>query len=96
MKRPSAAQARRLRRFARGLAVGAAVAAAVLLLRNAPLMRAAELNAYDALTRTFADPALASKDIVIVAIDDQSLRELAPAVGRWPWPRAVHAQALDY
>jgi adenylate cyclase len=96
VKRPSAAQARRLRRFARGLAVGGAVAAAVLLLRRAPLMRSAELGTFEALTRTFADPALASKDIVIVAIDDQSLRELAPAVGRWPWPRAVHAEALDY
>ena len=78
------------------MAVGALAAAAVLLLRRTPAMRAAELWAFDALTRTYADPALASKDIVVAAIDDQSLRELAPAVGRWPWPRAVHAEALDY
>ncbi len=32
-----------------------------------------------------------SPDIVIVAIDDQSLNE----VGRWPWRRAIHAAALD-
>lgn len=31
-----------------------------------------------------------AQDIVIVAIDDASLQ----AVGRWPWKRAVHAQAL--
>ncbi|ATE65955.1 CHASE2 domain-containing protein [Rhizorhabdus dicambivorans] len=30
-------------------------------------------------------------DIVIVAIDNRSLQ----AIGRWPWPRRVHAQALD-
>lgn len=30
-------------------------------------------------------------DIVIVAIDNRSLQ----AIGRWPWPRAVHARALD-
>lgn len=31
-----------------------------------------------------------AQDIVIVAIDDASLQ----AVGRWPWKRAIHAQAL--
>lgn len=33
----------------------------------------------------------ASGDIVFVAIDDKSLRE----VGRWPWPRRRHAQLVD-
>lgn len=33
---------------------------------------------------------LAPQDIVIVAIDDESLQ----AVGPWPWRRAVHAQAV--
>lgn len=30
-------------------------------------------------------------DIVIVAIDDESLRR----IGRWPWPRAVHATLIE-
>lgn len=30
-------------------------------------------------------------DIVIIAIDNRSLQ----AIGRWPWPRAIHARALD-
>ena len=30
-------------------------------------------------------------DIVVVAIDNRSLQ----AIGRWPWPRRIHAQALD-
>lgn len=30
-------------------------------------------------------------DIVIVAIDNRSLEE----IGRWPWPRHIHAQLLD-
>ena len=33
----------------------------------------------------------APQDIVIVGIDDASLA----ALGRWPWPRAVHARLLD-
>jgi CHASE2 domain-containing sensor protein/nitrogen-specific signal transduction histidine kinase len=43
----------------------------------------------------FYDAALparpAAEDIVIVAIDDASLAE----IGRWPWPRAVHAALLE-
>jgi len=96
VNRPSIPRSPRLRRLARGLAVGAAAAAAVLLLGRTGLMRAAELKTFDERARAFADPALASKDIVIAAIDETSLNELAPAVGRWPWPRAVHAQVLDY
>ena len=33
----------------------------------------------------------ASGDIVVVEIDNDSLRK----VGRWPWPRRYHAQLLD-
>lgn len=42
----------------------------------------------DAGTRLMARPA--QPDIVIVAIDDQSIA----AIGRWPWRRALHAEAI--
>jgi CHASE2 domain-containing sensor protein/signal transduction histidine kinase len=32
-----------------------------------------------------------SDDIIIIAIDDESLKEL----GRWPWPRSTHARLLN-
>ena len=44
---------------------------------------------YDALAPRVAPPA--DERIVVVAIDQQSLAEL----GRWPWPRSVHARLLD-
>lgn len=34
-------------------------------------------------------------DIVIIDIDERSLALLAPSVGRWPWPRALHAELLQ-
>lgn len=34
-------------------------------------------------------------DIVIVDIDERSLVALADSVGRWPWPRAIHAELLQ-
>ncbi len=38
-----------------------------------------------------ASERLPPEDIVIVAIDNRSLQ----AIGRWPWPRRVHAAALE-
>ena len=43
---------------------------------------------YDSALRLWQRPA--SSEIVVVAIDDESLTRL----GRWPWPRAVHAALL--
>jgi len=42
-------------------------------------------------SRNSLHPHRASGDIVLVEIDDRSLR----AMGRWPWPRRVHAQLTD-
>lgn len=44
---------------------------------------------YDALSRIV--PRAASDDLVVVAIDNASLVE----IGRWPWPRSVHARAIE-
>lgn len=44
---------------------------------------------YDASLRLWQRPA--PDDVVIVAIDDESLASL----GRWPWPRSVHAALVD-
>ena len=59
-------------------------------------LQTVELKTYDwRLTRT-ARPETARKDIVLVEIDEFSLRNLEPYAGRWPWPRVVHAMLLDY
>jgi serine/threonine-protein kinase len=34
---------------------------------------------------------LASEQVVVLAIDDQSIAN----IGRWPWPRDVHAKMID-
>src|SRR4051812_26020969 len=43
------------------------------------------------IARNHFHPHRASGDIVLVSIDDRSLRQ----VGRWPWPRRYHAQMID-
>ncbi len=37
----------------------------------------------------------ASKQIVVIDIDDASLSNLAPIAGSWPWPRAIHAELVE-
>ena len=46
--------------------------------------------------RATAGSARPSDDIVLVTIDEESIRGLEPLVGRWPWPRLVHAEVLNY
>ena len=41
--------------------------------------------------RNALHPNPASREIVLVPIDNQSLR----AIGRWPWPRRYHAKMID-
>ncbi len=63
--------------------------------RTDPFVRI-ENTSYDWRVYLTARPAATSSPIVIVDINESTVRALAPLVGTWPWPRAVHAQAIDY
>jgi len=65
----------------------AALLAAAALLYLLGVFWRTDLAIFDAALPTGPAPA----DVVIVAIDDPSIAQL----GRWPWPRAVHAALLD-
>ena len=55
-----------------------------------------ELQTYDLRVAATARPSAPAANIVLVAIDDDSIRRMEPLVGRWPWPRLVHATVIDY
>ena len=55
-----------------------------------------ELDTYDRRVAATARPSAPDDDIVIVWINDDSLRRMEPIVGRWPWPRMTHAMVIDY
>ena len=77
-------------------ALGLLSAVLALAIGRLDFVHTVELKTYDLRMRMTADPASARTDIVLVAIDEDSLRRLEPTVGRWPWPRLVHAQLLNY
>ena len=70
--------------------IGAAIVAAVFILwKSTGLFEALERRFYDiASTQGSSQP---SDRIAVIAIDDQSIAN----IGRWPWPRDVHAELID-
>jgi adenylate cyclase len=79
-----------------GAAIGFASALIALWLGTQPFAEVVELKTYDRRMRYAASRAPANPEIVLVTIDEESLRGLEPLVGRWPWPRLVHAQVLNF
>ena len=77
-----------------GFALAASLAAS--LLGQIDLLQTLELKTYDLRMRVVATGAGAAPPIALVLIDDHSIRQLEPAVGRWPWPRLLHGMLIDY
>lgn len=84
------------RRLVIGCAIGAVSAALAWAAGQTAFFKTVELKTYDYRVRMTADPASARRDIVLVSIDDSSIRRLEPKAGRWPWPRVVHSSLIDY
>ena len=91
-----------IRKLAAGVAIGVGAATVVLLLGAFGLLDESELQTYDwrmrqaYRARAGSNPFPINPDIVLVEINDASIRDFAPAFGRWPWPRAAHAMLVDY
>ncbi len=69
--------------------VGLLVAVVLFLAAGTDLMQSLERKAYDLGVRATAR--VPSDRVAIIAIDDQSIANL----GRWPWPREIHARMID-
>ncbi len=67
-----------------------------LALGQLHFVRGVEWKLYDVRMRRTVDPANAPRNIAIVEIDEDSIRDLEPLVGRWPWPRVMHARLIDF
>jgi len=55
-----------------------------------------ELKTLDFRFRILGKQNSASPDIVLAEIDDNSIKHLEPAFGRWPWSREVHGLFLKF
>ena len=85
-----------MRKGLAGLLIGVGAAAIVFALAYPGLLDTAELKLYDWRMRLAADPASVNRDIVLVEINDLSIRDLEPVAGRWPWPRVLQSNLIDF
>jgi adenylate cyclase len=85
-----------VRRLLAGLLIGVGSAAVVIGLVAAGWLDRAEMATYDWRTRLAAVRTPANPEIVLVEINDSTVRDLSPVYGRWPWPRVVFADLITY
>ncbi|HVL68846.1 MAG TPA: adenylate/guanylate cyclase domain-containing protein [Vicinamibacterales bacterium] len=85
-----------MRKAAAGALLGLGAGAIVLALGLAGAFEDLELILYDRRVRLAADPGSVHPDIALVLIDDQTIRDLEPALGRWPWPRMAHSLLIGF
>ncbi len=78
------------------LAIAAAAALLALALGQLGLVQNIELLTYDRRVSATAHATEPHPGIVLVEINDDSIRRMEPLVGRWPWPRVVHSFIIDY
>src|SRR5271154_5603564 len=69
--------------------LGVVVALVMLIASGGDLIQSLERKAYDLGVR--ATSRVPSDRIAVIAIDDESIAN----IGRWPWPRDVHAKMID-
>ena len=86
-----------LRKLLAGLGLGTLAALLVLgVAASSDLLDRLELTTYDWRMRAAVDPGSANRDIVLVEINDLSIRELSGMFGHWPWPRVVLAYVIEF
>ena len=55
-----------------------------------------ELKAFDLREKYFSGSRRPADEIAVILVDEASLRAMNPVVGRWPWPRSLHADVVDF
>jgi adenylate cyclase len=94
---PATGSVNTLRRALSGLFLGVGGAAVVWLLALPGWIEPLELKTYDwRIRQAVSDPPAVHPDIVLVEINDTSIRDLAPVLGRWPWPRMAMASVISF
>jgi adenylate cyclase len=85
-----------VRKALAGLLLGIGAASIVLILGSGGFLETAELKLYDWRMRRAADPATVNRDIVLVEINESTIRDMEPIFGHWPWPRVALSYVIDY
>ncbi len=69
---------------------------AALLLQHTAIFSAIEWKTFDQRTSFFRTAKALNEQVAVVLIDEAALQEMDAVVGRWPWPRSVYADVIEY
>ncbi|MFC1750122.1 CHASE2 domain-containing protein [Pseudomonadota bacterium] len=78
------------------LLISLAVVIVTLGLSYTGALNTLENISYDWRLKHFRSNTQAPSDVAVILIDDASLNAMSNLVGRWPWPRSVHADLIDF
>lgn len=78
------------------LVITFAVALVVCLLFVTGILTRLEWISFDQRSKVFRSAAAAPDDIVVVMIDESSLNLMNDSLGRFPWPRGVYGDLVDF
>jgi len=79
-----------------GLTICIVIAVLVDISYTYGLFKGIENRFFDMRAKLAGNKRLPHPDIAIILIDEASLRAMNPAVGRWPWPRSVYGDLLEF
>lgn len=84
------------RRNLAALALGGAAALLGLLLQWGDWLRELEWKSFDLRVRLLNTEIPPPPELAVILVDEASLKLMNPLLGRWPWPRSVHADLVDF
>ncbi|MCM2279218.1 MAG: adenylate/guanylate cyclase domain-containing protein [Oligoflexia bacterium] len=93
LKTLTSAQKKRLLRAAAGFAVLGLVS---LLWPHTQLGKKLEQETLDYRYAHFNRAAKASDQVVVIDLDEQTFKLLGPTYGRWPWPRRIYKELIEF
>jgi adenylate cyclase len=76
--------------------ISVAVFIVTLLLYRSDFFERPEQLVYDAKAKLFRSSKLPPKTLKTILIDDASMKAMESIAGRWPWPRAVYSDLLEF
>ena len=84
------------RRLTRAILIIGVISVIAVFADLTGLFEIPELKTVDFRTRLSRDNKVLPSDIVVILIDESSLSALNKITGRWPWPRYIHAELIDF
>ena len=84
------------RKLTRAVLIIAVISVIAVFADLTGLFEIPELKTVDLRTKICRGNKALPSDIVLILIDESSLNALNKVTGRWPWPRYIHAELIDF